>query len=208
MRTRKKIILTTAILSLAWSGAIAFGLRILVTYERTPGAAGAVPQTWPAQSKIQRALDRPTLLLLAHPRCPCTRASVDELAQVLARTQGKVRAYLLFMQPAGSPGWEDTVLRRSAAAIPGVTVLSDKEGAETRLFGAETSGHTLLFDAQGKLIFSGGITASRGHGGDNTGESAVVSLINGGSGSRSATLVFGCSLQGRDQKGNRISCPR
>jgi hypothetical protein len=208
LRAQKKTVLTTAILALAWTGAIAVGLRALVKYESTPGAVGAVPQTWPAQSKIQRALDRPTLVMLAHPRCPCTGASVNELAQVLAQTRRKARAFVVFMQPAGSSDWDDTALRRSAAAIPGVTVLSDPDGAEAQLFGAETSGQTLLFTPQGRLVFSGGITGSRGHSGDNVGESALVSLINGQSVNRSQTLVFGCSLKGRNQKGNQMRCPR
>ena len=205
---RKKTILKTAVLTIAWIGALAFGLRGLANYANTPGQVGDVPRMWPAKAKIQRAFDRPTLVMLAHPRCPCSRASVDELAQVMTQAQGKVRAYVLFMQPDGSPEWEDTGLRRSAAATPGVTVLSDNEGAEAQLFGAETSGHTLLFDAQGKLIFNGGITASRGHAGDNTGQSAVVSLINGQNVSHSATLVFGCALKGHNQKGSQVPCPR
>jgi len=45
-------------------------------------------------------------------------------------------------------------------------------------FGAETSGHTLLFDSGGRLLLSGGITDSRGHAGDNAGENAIVALIN------------------------------
>ena len=32
----------------------------------------------------------------------------------------------------------------------------------------------------GKLTFQGGITAGRGHQGDNAGETAVVSLLRGG----------------------------
>ena len=32
---------------------------------------------------------------------------------------------------------------------------------------AWTSGETMLYDASGRLVFAGGITGSRGHGGDN-----------------------------------------
>jgi hypothetical protein len=88
-------------------------------------------------------------------------------------------------------------LRRSAAEIPGVSVLSDPDGAEARRFGAQTSGHTLLFDHTGRLLFSGGITQSRGHAGDNAGESAIVSLINTQAADQTKTQVFGCSLFGR-----------
>lgn len=200
---RTRAILTTVLFGLAWSGAIAFGTRSLIRYENTPGQVGVVPQAWPASSSLERALDRPTLVMLAHPRCPCSNTSMDELARTLAQVHEKVRVYVLFLTPKGSPGWEETSLRHRAAAIPGVTVLSDIDGVEARLFGAETSGHALLFDAAGRRLFSGGITASRGHAGDNIGESAIVSLINGGRATRSTAFVFGCSLTGHLEKGNQ-----
>ena len=144
--------------------------------------------------------------MLAHPRCPCTRASINELAQLLAQIHEEVNTYVLFLKPEQRPDWGETDLQRAAAAIPGVTVLSDRDGAEAQLFGAETSGHTMLFDAKGRLLFSGGITASRGHAGSNPGENAIVSLINGQSAERSTTLVFGCSLSGRKQQGTQRLC--
>jgi hypothetical protein len=125
----------------------------------------------------------------------------------MAHIQGKVSAYVLFLKPRNSTAdWEDTELRRTAAHIPGVTVLSDLDGEEGKRFGAETSGHTLLFDANGHRLFSGGITASRGHEGDNAGESAIVSLVNHETTRLTSTYVFGCSLSNREQKGN--SCRR
>ena len=145
--------------------------------------------------------------MLAHPQCPCTRASVAELAQVMARVQGKVRAYVLFYTPPeSSVEWQDTDLRRSAAQIPGVTVLSDIDGAEGQRFGAETSGHTFLFDSKGHLLFNGGITASRGHSGDNAGESALISLINDHKTDRAETFVFGCALKSGTQKAIGLRC--
>jgi hypothetical protein len=128
----------------------------------------------------------------------------------MARLQGKVYAYVLFLQPAQSDAnWEDTGLQRSAAAIPGVKVRSDVDGVEARRFGAETSGHTLLFDRDGLLLFSGGITEFRGHAGDNTGERAIESLVNNQPPARTATFVFGCSLADpRSQIGDKARCPK
>jgi hypothetical protein len=187
--------------------ALCLGLRSLLSYENTPGRLGVVPQNWP-HSQIQRANDRPTLVMLAHPKCPCTRASMGELAQIMAAVHGKVSAYVLFFAPrdAGSD-WADTDLRRSAAAIPGVTVLSDVDGREAQGFGAETSGHTLLFGADGRLLFSGGITASRGHAGGNDGESAIIALISHHGTARARTFVFGCSLTDGKQMNGCPKCP-
>jgi hypothetical protein len=204
---RTKTLLMTALVGVACTAGIAFGLGILFNYESTPGKIGAVPTKWPSTSQIERLTDRPTLIMLAHPRCPCTRASVAELGQKMARLQGKVYAYVLFLQPALSNAqWKDTGLQRSAAAIPGVKVRSDVGGVEAHRFGAETSGHTRLFDRDGRLLFSGGMTEFRGHAGENTGERAIESLVNGQVPARTATSVFGCALANRSQKGDRALC--
>jgi hypothetical protein len=127
----------------------------------------------------------------------------------MARLQGKVYAYVLFLQPAQSDAqWTNTDLQRSAAAIPGVKVRVDVDGVEARRFGAETSGHTLLFDRDGSLLFSGGITEFRGHAGDNIGERAIESLVNGQAPARTTTFVFGCALANRTQKGDGAPCPK
>jgi hypothetical protein len=47
------------------------------------------------------------------------------------------------------------------------------------------------------LLFSGGITASRGHAGGNAGESAIVALVNHQTPAQTETLVFGCALANR-----------
>jgi hypothetical protein len=125
-----------------------------------------------------------------------------ELAQLMAHVQGKVQAYVLFYSPRDSGAdWQNTDLRRTAAQIPGVTVLSDVDGAEAQRLGAETSGHTFLFDSSGRLLFNGGITASRGHSGDNAGESAIVSLIDNRTSARTKSFVFGCSLKNPAREG-------
>jgi hypothetical protein len=208
LRQTTKRILTTSLLAIGWIAAVAFGLRILFQYENTPGRIGALPRIWP-ESRIIPATDRPTLVMLAHPRCPCTAASVGELAQIMARFQGKVAAYVLFVTPKDAGrAWDDTSLRHSAEAIPGVTVVLDVDGAEARRFGAETSGHTLLFASDGTLLFSGGITGSRGHGGDNAGESAIISLVSNQTPARTRTHVFGCALANRAESGPNAVCLR
>jgi hypothetical protein len=198
---RKKFILT-ALLGVTWIAAVASGLGVLMRYESTPGGVGVVGESWPAASAIPRSGPNPTLVMLAHPHCPCTRASIGELAQIMADTHGKLDARVLFIKPPGAGSdWDDTELRRSAAAIPGVTVLTDAHGTEAALFGATTSGHTFLFDRTGALLFSGGITASRGHAGRNDGESAIIAAVNGKHSNRARTPVFGCSLIGQSTEG-------
>ena len=201
-------LLTTVLLGAVWSLTLVTGIRSLFSYETSPGSVGKVRARWPVSSKISAPNERPILVMVAHPRCPCTQASMDELAKIMARMHGKVAAYVLFLTPSSLPSqWADTDLRRDAERIPGVTVLSDIDGAEAQKFGAETSGHTFLYDRDGSLLFNGGITASRGHAGDNVGESSLISIVEKHKGPIAATHVFGCSLVDRKQEeGVRAAC--
>jgi hypothetical protein len=183
-----------------WLFVIVAGVRYLWGYESTPGVAASAPDRWPAGSRIRPAADRPTLVMLAHPQCPCTRSSIAELSRLMTQAQGRVTAYVLFVKPPDfSGGWERTDLWASAAAIPGVTVVRDDDGVEAARFGAATSGQTVLYDAAGRLIFSGGITAARGHEGDNAGRAAVVSLLVNDESERKETPVYGCPLFARTE---------
>ncbi|HWE96168.1 MAG TPA: hypothetical protein VG269_19550 [Tepidisphaeraceae bacterium] len=189
--------IASALLAIAWAALLTFGTSRLWTYESTPGNPARPPIAWPADSHLVRQAGLPTLVLFAHPRCPCSRATMGELAKLLTDCRGKLTATVLMIRPAGvQDGWERTDLWNSAAAIPGVSVVSDVAGAESRRFGAVTSGQALLFAADGRLLFSGGITESRGHSGDNAGRSAVAALVQGtGRAAQPASApVYGCPL--------------
>lgn len=176
-----------------WLGAAAACLATLWSYENTPGVRLKVPAQWPAASRIAPVPGIATLVMFAHPRCPCTRAGVGELEELIARCNGLVRAHVIFYKPNGAPDeWAHTDLWRSAAAITGVEVRCDEEGAEAALFGATTSGFVVLYDRLGQLRFNGGITSERGHSGDNEGLSAIVAILNGKPPRLTTMPVFGC----------------
>jgi hypothetical protein len=178
-----------------WLLLVAGAMTFLAAYSNTPGAAGAAPQRWPSDSQIARDPSRPTLILLAHPHCPCTNATLSELELLMAQTHGKVNAYVVFIRPQGlTEDWVKSDLWRTASAIPGVTVEIDNGNVEARRFHVETSGEALLYGSDGRLLFEGGITLSRGHSGDNPGRTAITALVNRGSADKSETPVFGCSL--------------
>lgn len=178
-----------------WLAVVTTGLILLWQYQSTPGAVGAHAQAWPIDSGLRRAPAPATLVMAVHPRCVCSRASIGELARLMTRVQGRLSARVICIRPPGFPaGWEQTDLWHSAAAIPGVTVIADADGREARRFNLLTSGETLLFDRAGRLIFSGGITAARGHAGDNAGRATVVSLVTRDSAEPQQSLVFDCPL--------------
>ena len=194
MRLQKNRLILTAAGAL-WLLIIGAGIGLLWNYESTPGVAAATPGRWPSDSRIKPDADRATLVMLAHPHCPCTRASIGELARLMTQAQGRVTAYVLFVRPANfSDAWVQSELWASAAAIPGVTPVLDDDGIEAGRFHAATSGQTVLYDAAGHLLFSGGITSARGHAGDNAGRTAIVSLLTSDEAEERGTPVFGCPL--------------
>lgn len=189
------------LLGCAWLVAAVLGLRVLWAYAGRPGEAAPPPGAWPAATALTSDRARPTLMMFVHPMCPCSRASVDELARVMSRTGDRVSVRVIAIRPGGAPeSWEDSTLVRAVRALPGVELVFDRSGAEAERFGARTSGHVVLYDPGGTLLYSGGITAARGHAGDNDGEDAIVALVNRGPETPAGNAaVFGCPLPPKQQ---------
>jgi hypothetical protein len=184
------------VFALVWLAGVGYGLWRLWAYDNRPGVEASAPGRWPEQTALTRSTTGPTLLFVAHPQCTCTRASLDELAEILARAaMHPPRTYVLFLKPFSTGiDWEQTDLWQRASSLPQVSVLRDDDGTEARRFGVETSGQALLYDDDGRLVYSGGITGSRGHAGENAGELALVALLTRGHAERRSAGVFGCSL--------------
>ncbi|HEY2842626.1 MAG TPA: hypothetical protein VGJ09_03210 [Bryobacteraceae bacterium] len=185
---------TVAAALVVWISCLCGGFGVLSKYSNTPGAPAAALQEWPGD--IPRDSNgRSTLMLFAHPQCPCSRATLGELAGILAHDPSRLDVRVAFFVPSEKPAdWSDDNLIAEAARIPGVHVIEDRDGALARKFGAKTSGQALYYDARGHLAFAGGITESRGHSGDNDGRDAITSLIAGNTPVLRQTPVFGCSL--------------
>ncbi len=189
---RRKAALTLC--AVAWAACASGGLIALAVYGNTPGAAGAPPAQWPANTALHGALDRPNLLVFLHPYCPCSQATLYELARLVRSARSLVQVHVVMLDvpnaandPRRSPLW------RSAAQIPTVRVVHDPQGRESRRFAIRTSGAALLYDRSGVRRFHGGLTASRGHAGDNAGVDSILAILRGEAGLPSAP-VFGCPL--------------
>ncbi|HEY1068353.1 MAG TPA: hypothetical protein VGE52_19670 [Pirellulales bacterium] len=178
-----------------WAVGVLAGWSWFAIERGTPGETRATPATWPAQSAIVRDTARPTLVLFAHPRCPCTRATLEEFAKLASQAGRSARLDVAFFAPSNADSsWTETDQYRTAAAIPGVAVWQDVDGAEATWFGAATSGQVVLYDRNGSLLFSGGLTPGRGHVGDNDGRAALVACLAGDAPMVRSTPVFGCSI--------------
>ena len=184
-----------------WLPAVAFGINVLWKYSMTPGRPGTPSLSWPEGVRVERAPGRSTLVIFAHPQCPCTSATLGELAIIMAHTHDRLDAEVFFYTPSTAPAsWARAELWSAASAIPGVHVSEDRDAHMAERFGAFTSGQTLLYDPFGHLQFKGGITALRGHSGDNAGRGAIIALVRSEPPQMRAlpevTPVLGCSLRG------------
>src|SRR4051794_1938246 len=89
-----------------WVAAVIAGFSRLWAYGDTPGVQADLRTVWPTGTRVQRAESLPTFVMLLHPHCPCSRASVEELAKLMARCQGRLLANVVMVRPAGTPeGW-------------------------------------------------------------------------------------------------------
>jgi hypothetical protein len=192
--TRLRLATVTA--TVIWGLTVGIGYLALQLHGASPGQGGRVVELWPDQSRIPLTSGRPTLVIAAHPLCPCTRATIAELTRVLTRCAGKVEVYILILLPErAGHNWGPTDGLGRLGTMPGVHLIDDPGGEEAARFGARTSGLVALYAPDGRLHFRGGITGSRGHEGDNAGQQALLGLIQGNPSSLPReTPVFGCPL--------------
>ena len=168
-----------------WCALIGVGARELHAYEVAPGDRGDVPTTWPAASALpHRGV---TVAMFLHPDCPCSRASVSELQAAVASTPAGT---LLIVVEDDMPASLAATLR----SIPGAQIVVDRDKREAARFGAKTSGHVVAYDATGTLAFAGGITAIRGHRGDNIGRRSLERVLANQNPVERMRSVFGCGL--------------
>lgn len=198
-----------------WAILVGTGLLLLTNFVNQPGPSRAAPVDYPQTTAVNgispnllqaEPADNATyhLAMFVHPHCPCSNASVRELARLMTSCQGRLTATVYCYRPdAESDQWIEGILYDSAAEIPGVIVQSDPAGGLARQFGAETSGQVTVYDPGGKLCFQGGITAGRGHEGDNLGAAAVLNCVLEKQTNPLPTVVpvFGCELHPASKKG-------
>lgn len=201
-------------IAVLWLFLASSALYAMADYGTQSGRSEQAPAHWPEglQTMIQPDIARPTLVLFAHPLCPCTRASLWELESITNRLFGMVDLHVLFFEPEDpsvmSTVWEASDLKRMAARLPGTQLHVDVEGRIAKHFGAYTSGQVLLYDTDGSLQFAGGITPSRGHTGSNPGRAAIISAIMSDEGvnplAPRVNPVFGCSLHDEDEDDRKL----
>lgn len=186
-----------------WVASVCGTFLFLGRYGATSAERGPIARSWPADSDLDLDPTRANLLVFAHPRCPCTRATLENLAWEVTRWSQAPRTRVIFFvpgvhDPAEVAAFADTDLRRRALELPGFEVELDPDGQEAARFGARTSGEVLLYGPDGKLRFAGGVTPSRGHQGPNLAASALRATLSNPPPEPCFAPVFGCSLSALD----------
>lgn len=183
----------------AWAVALGVGVVLVWQAKLRPGALGRDVATWPADTTLPRNSGAPQVIMFAHPRCPCTLASLDELERAMAQSGSEVAPVIVFNVAAGTPEtWAHGASWTRAMRIPRARVVIDRDGREAERFGAATSGHVFVFGGDGERVFSGGVTPARGHVGEGPGrEGLIAALTDERVAAAHATPVFGCPM--RDQ---------
>ena len=177
-----------------WLAAAAACLGLLAVYSQTPGVDAVAPREWP-EVALQRDGDVTTLVLFAHPHCPCTRASMSELERLVARARGEIRGHVVFFRPSDVPeDWVRTDLWKGVERLPGFESVIDTDGELAAVFGAGTSGTLVLYDRDGRLVFQGGSTSARGHEGASRGSDAILHGLATGEWVETRVPAYGCPL--------------
>ena len=194
MKRRALITGSLVLAGLIWAATVGAMYQAVRRFETTPGRGAAVRTMWPQHSGIVPGRDRWTLVMLIHPHCSCTRASLQELERIIEMSDPSLQTYVLVYRPADfQAGWEKTETFEAAKHLQRAHVIVDPDGAEAKLFGGFTSGQTFLYDREGALRFSGGVTSLRGHAGVNRGSMDVVDIVHAKA--RQGTHpVFGCAI--------------
>lgn len=165
-----------------WIAAVVAVGAHVAHYVGTPGPATRAPSTALAS----------TVTLYLHPKCVCSRASVQEFRRLLPALAGH-RIRVIYHDQGKGMAWAQSELWTAFEDVPGVERVLDSGGRQTRADGVRTSGHVLAYGPDQRLLFSGGITASRGHEGPSPG-GELLKKLSPGARQPAATPTFGCDF--------------
>src|SRR5262245_15610327 len=106
-----------------WAATLLCAIILGLRYQYAPAATRTAAAKWPAVTALSLAEDRPTVVMFIHPRCPCTRASLNELEVLLTQFPKKFQAHVVcFQPPSADASWTNTDLWKQAAAYPEVAL--------------------------------------------------------------------------------------
>ncbi len=188
MFRKKRVLLISALLG--WGIAIGYLGYQLMAFDSTPGVPASAPARWPKQSSLARVAGRKQLLMFVHPECTCSIASLEQLRNLQKLTGNAIDMRVVLWHRPATTSTRDWHKEVGVAAL-----FVDRDGAESRIFGAKTSGQTLVYDEDGRVMYSGGMTVFRGEAGGEPVLRQIIKAINNANRSTNLQLpVFGCPI--------------
>lgn len=184
----------------------AIGFVQLTDYSSRPGHPGLVPNRLSDVALSDTSLSaglttdgKPQLLLFYHPKCPCTTATVRILERLNPRFLEPIPITAIAYCADDEPDlWIQSRTTKALSSLDNVRIVIDKGGRLSKSFGATVSGHLLLYNPNGQLTFSGGITPYRGHEGDSPSSLDLLERINSPKDNCMHWPVFGCTTVSPD----------
>lgn len=189
-----------------WVIGTGFFIKSKIDFSFTPGKSSQFKSDFPMQSTLSVIPSKYNLYVFIHPKCGCSVATLDNLKS-LAHKQSYLsdlmQIHVILYDPSESPkDWLDSQtvkdIQSWASQYP-VIVKHDKSLQEFKLFDAQTSGQSFLFDQNRRLVFSGGLTEERGHAGPSSSVNYILSVLSNKQSSTNQRLpaafttdTFGC----------------
>jgi hypothetical protein len=190
-----------------WIATVTVGAVAMLRHEFDGQAEVHAPAAWPSELGVFNPAGRAlSLVMVAHPDCPCTRASIAQLERLLAQSAGQTQAIVFVYQMPGVSRDElqNEDFWKRLEQIANLRPIADPAGAIAERLGADVSGSAAAYDREGKLRFQGGLTASRGHEGPSFALEHLRALALGQrtpSAGVASTPAFGCRFSKIETEG-------
>lgn len=184
--------------SIVWGAGLIFAMVLLQIHQARPAREHNAPPrlTGTQRSALNIVAGTRCLVMFQQPYCPCTRIARKHLRELIERHDCLgIAIRIVNVGRDGSNTVQEFGVDQNVHGT--IQFIDDRRGQIARELGVHTSGHVLLFDQRGKSLFSGGITAGRGHEGPAAGLDKLHQLLQiGDEVSLECELfpVWGCDL--------------
>ena len=94
---KRPVLITGSLIAagLIWAATVGAMYQAVRHFETTPGRGAAVRTMWPVRSRIVPDRNHWTLVMLIHPHCGCSRASIQELERIIEMSGPSLQTYVL-----------------------------------------------------------------------------------------------------------------
>lgn len=203
--------LSSGLLGLVWLASIFAGFWWLLSHDTDVNELATESSTvaWHLPEHLLTDFVEPNggihTVVSLHPKCPCTRNSLETLAKLLSDATVNARCtFLVFTPESGDGDWMETGIAKAADQFPNAKLIQDVESKKALELGLFSSGAVIVINDFGEVLFQGGVTSGRSCNADNPGALALSAILQGRRVPEISPPVFGCSLTEPDHARREI----